>query len=54
MILLRNAVNIDTVLRWTKTLNAKSGGKDVYKRRVPDPVLPSFSTSPLIVSSIQA
>ena len=47
-------MNIDTVLRWTKTLNAKSGGKNVYKRRVPDPVLPSFSTSPLIVSSIQA
>ena len=38
----------DNVLSWTKTLNEKSGEKNVYKRRVPDPVNPSFSTSPLI------
>ena len=37
----------DNVLSWTKTLNVKSGEKNVYKRRVPDPVNPSFSTSPL-------
>ena len=47
----KNAVNKlrDTVLRWTTILNANSGEKNVYKRRVPDPIRPIFSTFPLNV-----
>ena len=49
----KNAVNVGYCSLMDYDTKCEMWSKEC-KRRVPDPVSPSFSTSPLIVSSIQA